>query len=194
MENPRPEKVAVVDEVRERFTSSSAALLTEYRGLDVSALGELRRALREAGGEYKVYKNSLVRFAAREAGLEIEELLTGPTAIAFVVERPDGAPGDAVVVAKALRDFARTYPALVVKGGVMDDRSLSADDARALADIEPREVLLARLAGGLAAPMQQFAGLLQALPRNFAYGLSALIEKGGAAPADAASPTTEEED
>jgi large subunit ribosomal protein L10 len=194
MENPRPEKVAVVDEVRERFTSSSAALLTEYRGLDVSALGELRRALREAGGEYKVYKNTLVRFAAREAGLEIEELLTGPTAIAFVVERPDGAPGDAVVVAKALRDFARTYPALVVKGGVMDDRSLSADDAKALADIEPREVLLARLAGGLAAPMQQFAGLLQALPRNFAYGLSALIEKGGAAPADAASPTTEEED
>jgi large subunit ribosomal protein L10 len=194
MENPRPEKVAVVDEVRERFTSSSAALLTEYRGLDVSALGELRRALREAGGEYKVYKNSLVRFAAREAGLEIEELLTGPTAIAFVVERPDGAPGDAVVVAKALRDFARTYPALVVKGGVMDDRSLSADDAKALADVEPREVLLARLAGGLAAPMQQFAGLLQALPRNFAYGLSALIEKGGAAPADAASPTTEEED
>jgi large subunit ribosomal protein L10 len=194
MENPRPEKVAVVDEVRERFTSSSAALLTEYRGLDVSALGELRRALREAGGDYKVYKNTLVRFAAREAGLEIEELLTGPTAIAFVVERPDGAPGDAVVVAKALRDFARTYPALVVKGGVMDDRSLSADDARALADIEPREVLLARLAGGLAAPMQQFAGLLQALPRNFAYGLSALIEKGGAAPADAASPTTEEED
>ena len=194
MENPRPEKVAVVDEVRERFTSSSAALLTEYRGLDVSALGELRRALREAGGEYKVYKNTLVRFAAREAGLEIEELLTGPTAIAFVVERPDGAPGDAVVVAKALRDFARTYPALVVKGGVMDDRSLSADDAKALADVEPREVLLARLAGGLAAPMQQFAGLLQALPRNFAYGLSALIEKGGAAPADAASPTTEEED
>ena len=196
MENPRPEKVAVVDEVRERFTSSSAALLTEYRGLDVSALGELRRALREAGGEYKVYKNTLVRFAAREAGLEIEELLTGPTAIAFVGERPDGAPGDAVLVAKALRDFARTYPALVVKGGVMDDRSLSAEDANALAEVEPREVLLAKLAGGLAAPMQQFAGLLQALPRNFAYGLSALIDKGGAgdapaAPADAAPADTD---
>ncbi len=210
MENPRPEKVAVVDEVRERFTNSSAALLTEYRGLDVSALGELRRALRDAGGDYKVYKNTLVRFAAREAGLEIEDLLTGPTAIAFVGERPDGEPGDAVLVAKALRDFARTYPALVVKGGVMDNASLSADDARALADVEPREVLLAKLAGGLAAPMQQFAGLLQALPRNFAYGLSALIEKGGAgdapaapadatpaddtivAPADAAEPTPEE--
>jgi large subunit ribosomal protein L10 len=192
MEDPRPEKVAVVDEVRERFNRSTAALLTEYRGLDVSALGELRRALREAGGEYKVYKNTLVRFAVREVGLEIEEMLTGPTAIAFVGERPDGAPGDAVLVAKALRDFARTYPALVVKGGVMDDRPLSAGDANALAEIEPREVLLARLAGGLAAPLQQFAGLLQALPRNFAYGLSALIEKGGAAAADAA-PTTEEE-
>jgi large subunit ribosomal protein L10 len=191
MENPRPEKVAVVDEVRERFGSTNAALLTEYRGLDVAALGELRRALREVGGEYKVYKNTLVRFAAREAGLELDDLLAGPTAITFVGDRPDGAPGDAVLVAKALRDFARTYPALVVKGGVMDDRSLSADDARALADVEPREVLLARLAGGLAAPMQQFAGLLEALPRNFAYGLSALIEKGGAA--GAPEPTTEQE-
>jgi large subunit ribosomal protein L10 len=191
MENPRPEKVAVVDEVRERFDSADAALLTEYRGLDVSALQELRRALREAGGEYKVYKNTLVRFAAREAGLDIEELLTGPTAIAFVDERPDGSPGDAVLVAKALRDFGKTHPALVIKGGVMDDRSLSADDTKALAEVEPREVLLSRLAGGLAAPMQQFAGLLQALPRDFAYGLSALIEKGGAA--DAATPTTEEE-
>jgi large subunit ribosomal protein L10 len=173
----------------------------------VAAISELRRALREAGGEYKVYKNTLVRFAAQNAGLDLAELLTGPTAIAFVGERPDGAPGDAVLVAKALRDFARTNPALVVKGGVMDDRTLSADDARALADVEPREVLLARLAGAFAAPMQQFAGLLQALPRNFAYGLSALIEKGGAgdapaappadapqtdAPADEAEPTTEE--
>lgn len=212
MENPRPEKVAVVDEVRERFGASSAALLTEYRGLDVSALGELRRALREAGGEYKIYKNSLVRFAARDAGLELDELLVGPTAIAFVGDRPDGEPGDAVMVAKALRDFAKTYPALVVKGGVMDSNLLSADDAKALADVEPREVLLAKLAGALAAPMQQFAGLLEALPRNFAYGLSALIEKGGAgdapadapvadappaddtndAPADAAEPTTQE--
>jgi large subunit ribosomal protein L10 len=199
MENPRPEKVAVVDEVRERFTSANAALLTEYRGLDVTAIGELRRALRAAGGDYKVYKNTLVRLAAREAGLDIEEMLTGPTAIAFVGERPDGEPADAVLVAKALRDFARTNPALVVKGGIMDSATLSADDARALADVESREVLLARFAGALAAPMQQFAGLLQALPRNFAYGLSALIDKGGAgdapaAPADAPtdSPTPEE--
>ncbi len=191
MENPRPEKVAVVDEVREHFTSSSAALLTEYRGLDVAALGELRRALRAAGGNYKVYKNSLVRFAARDAGLEIDELLTGPTAIAFVDERPDGAPGDAVMVAKALRDFARTNPALVVKGGVMADKALSADEARALADVEPRDVLLAKLAGAFAAPMQQFAGLLQALPRNFAYGLQALIDQQGGADAPAPAPTNQ---
>lgn len=191
MENPRPEKVAVVDEVRERFTSANAALLTEYRGLDVTAIGELRRALRAAGGDYKVYKNTLVRLAAREAGLDIEDMLTGPTAIAFVGERPGGEPADAVLVAKALRDFARTNPALVVKGGIMDSATLSAGDARALADVESREVLLARFAGALAAPMQQFAGLLQALPRNFAYGLSALIDKGGAgdAPVPADAPT-----
>jgi large subunit ribosomal protein L10 len=188
MENPRPEKVAVVDEVRERFAASSAALLTEYRGLDVTALAELRRALRDAGSEYKVYKNTLVRFAARDAGLGIDELLTGPTAIAFVKDGSDGgAAGDAVLVAKALRGFARAHPALVVKGGIMGDTALSAEDARALADVEPREVLLARLAGAFAAPMQQFAGLLEALPRNFAYGLKALIDQGGAgsAPADA---------
>ena len=181
----------LLKDFEERFGSTNAALLTEYRGLDVTAIGALRRALREAGGEYKVYKNTLVRLAAREAGLEIEDMLTGPTAIAFVGERPDGAPGDAVMVAKALRDFARTNPALVVKGGVMDDRSLTAEDARALADVEPREVLLARFAGALAAPMQQFAGLLQALPRNFAYGLQALIDQGGAT-ATPQDTTTEE--
>jgi large subunit ribosomal protein L10 len=166
-------------------------VLTEYRGLDVSALGQLRRALRQAGGDYKVYKNTLVRFAARNAGLELDEMLTGPTAIAFVGERPDGEPGDAVLVAKALRDFARTNPALVIKGGIMAAKALSATEARALADVEPRDVLLTRLAGALAAPMQQFAGLLQALPRNFAYGLQALIDQQGSteAPAAEGQPT-----
>jgi large subunit ribosomal protein L10 len=182
MDNPRPEKVAVVDEVRQRLSDAPAALLTEYRGLKVGELAALRRSLREAGGDYKIYKNTLVRFAARDLGLELEELLTGPTAIAFARE-------DAVGVAKALRDFGRTNPALVVKGGVLGTRPLTADQARALADVPPREVLLARLAGGLAAPLQQLAGLIQALPRNFAYGLSALIEqKGGAPEAPAAEP------
>jgi large subunit ribosomal protein L10 len=186
LENPRPEKVAVVDEVKERLGSSSAALLTEYRGLSVSALAQLRRQLRDAGGEMKVYKNTLVRFAARDLDLEIDELLTGPTAIAFV-------DGDPVNVAKALRDFAKANPALVVKGGLLGDKALSAAETQALADVEPREVLLAKLAGAMAAPMVQFAGLLQALPRNFAYGLQALIDQGGApgAPAAPAAPADE---
>jgi large subunit ribosomal protein L10 len=182
MENPRPEKVAVVDEVRERLDSTSAALLTEYRGLDVTAISDLRRALRQVGGEYKIYKNTLVRFAARDLGLELEELLTGPTAIAFITEKPDGSPGDAVDVAKALRDFARTNPSLIVKGGVLGTKPLTADEAKALAEVEPREVLLAKLAGALAAPMVQLAGLLEALPRNFAYGLQALIDQQGGVP------------
>jgi len=183
MDNPRPEKVAVVDEVRTRFTDSDAILLTEYRGIDVGALADLRRALREAGGEYKVYKNTLVRFAARDLGLDLDDQLTGPTAIAFV---PTGSGGDPVAVAKALREFAKGNPNLVVKGGVLGEKLLSADDAKALAEVAPREELLARLAGLIAAPMVQFAGLLQAVPRDFAYGLQALIEKGGAsgAPAD----------
>ncbi|QXC60243.1 50S ribosomal protein L10 [Aquihabitans sp. G128] len=187
MENPRPEKVAVVDEVRAKFEAADAAVLTEYRGLNVAATAELRSALRAAGGEYKVYKNTLVRFAARDLGLDIEDLLTGPTAIAFV-------QGDPVTVAKALRDFAKTNPALVIKGGLLGDKTLTEDGVKALADVEPREVLLAKFAGALAAPMQQFAGLLQALPRDFAYGLKALIDIGGApgAPADAPAPAAEE--
>ena len=185
MENPRPEKVAVVDDVRERLSSSSAALLTEYRGLDVTAISNLRRALRAVGGDYKIYKNTLVRFAARDLGLELEDLLTGPTAIAFTTERPDGSTADAVDVAKALRDFARGNPSLVVKGGVLGTRPLTAEEARALADVEPREVLLAKFAGLLAAPMVQLAGLLEALPRNFAYGLKALIDERGGIPAEA---------
>lgn len=173
MDNPRPEKVAVVEEVRERLSSANAAILTEYRGLKVKDLAVLRRSLREAGGEYRVYKNTLVRFAAADLGLDgLEALLEGPTAIAFV-------EGDAVQVAKALRDYARTNPALVVKGGVLGTSILDAKAAGALADMPSREVLLARIAGGLAAPMVQFAGLLQALPRNLAYGLKALIDKGG---------------
>jgi len=192
LDNPRPEKVAVVDEVKARLQSSSAAILTEYRGMKVGDLSTLRRSLRESGGDYKIYKNTLVRFAVKDLGLdELESMLVGPTAIAFV-------EGDAVGVAKTLRDYARTNPLLIVKGGVLGESVLSAADAAALADLPPREVLLARLAGMLAAPMQQFAGLLQALPRNFAYGLKALIDQGGnpgvaeaAAPAAAEAPAAE---
>ncbi|CAN5623608.1 hypothetical protein BH10ACT1_BH10ACT1_31460 [soil metagenome] len=187
MENPRPEKVAVVDEVRAKFEAADAAVLTEYRGLNVAATAELRSALRAAGGEYKVYKNTLVRFAARDLGLEIEDMLTGPTAIAFV-------QGDPVTVAKALRDFAKTNPAFIIKGGLLGTTPLDEEGVKALADVEPREVLLAKFAGLLAAPMQQFAGLLQALPRDLAYGLQALIDIGGApgAPASAPAPAVDE--
>ncbi len=190
MDNPRPEKVAVVDEVRQRFSDSDAVLLTEYRGINVGDLAALRRALRDAGGEYKVYKNTLVRFAARDLGLDLDEQLTGPTAIAFV---PTGSGGDPVAVAKALREFAKGNPNLVVKGGVLGEKLLSAEDAKALAEVAPREELLAKLAGLMAAPMVQFAGLLQAVPRDFAYGLQALIEKGGApgAPASPEAPADE---
>ena len=189
MDDPRPEKVAVVDEVRERFAGSEAALLTEYRGIDVQDMQTLRRSLRAAGGDYKIYKNTLVRFAVRELGLEIEDLLTGPTAIAFV---PTDGSGDPVTVAKALRDFAKGNPHLVVKGGVLGEDILSEADAKALADIAPREELLAQLAGLMAAPMQQFAGLLQAVPRDFAYGLRALIDQGGAPGAPASGPPASE--
>lgn len=161
----------MVAEVRARISASGATILTEYRGLKVAELAELRRAVGQAGGDYRIYKNTLVRFAARELGLDgLVELLQGPTALAFV-------QGDPVDVAKALRDYARANPVLVIKGGVLGEGALSADQARALADVPPRAVLLARLAGGLAAPLQQFAGLLQALPRNLAYGLKALIDQ-----------------
>jgi large subunit ribosomal protein L10 len=187
MGDPRPEKVAVVDEVKQKLAETDGAMLTEYRGLDVRALAELRRALRDAGGEYKIYKNTLVRLAAQDAGLEIDDLLTGPTAIAFVGEKADGSAGDVAAVAKALKDFAKTHDALVIKGGVVDNELLSADDLKILAELPPRDVLLAMLAGALQAPMSKFAGLLAAVPRDFAYGLQALIEKGGGpdAPADA---------
>lgn len=193
MENPRPEKVAVVTEVRERLDNTSATILAEYRGLSVAKMAQLRTNLRAAGGDFKVYKNTLVRFAAADLGLELEDMLTGPTALAFVTDKPDGTPGDAVDVAKVLKDFGKENPALIVKGGVLGDKLLSADDARALADVEPREVLLAKIAGGFAAPMTKMAGLLQALPRNMAYGLKALIDQGGApgAPVDAPAPADE---
>jgi large subunit ribosomal protein L10 len=186
MDNPRPENVAVVDEVRQRFQDADGAILTEYRGLKVKDLAVLRRSLRPSGGEYKIYKNTLVRLAARESGLDdLEPLLVGPTAIAFV-------DGDAAAVAKALRDYARANPLLVLKGGVLGTKILTAEQTAALAELPSREVLLARLAGLLAAPLQQVAGLLQALPRNFAYGLAALRDQkaeGGAGPeAQAAAP------
>jgi large subunit ribosomal protein L10 len=146
-------------------------VLAEYRGLKVGELAELRGALRPADTEFKIFKNTLARRAAEEAGLtDLVPMLLGPTAIAFV-------KGDAVIAAKALRDFAKTHDALVVKGGLLGDRTLMAGDIAALADVPPREVLLARLAGGFQAPLNKAASLFQAFTRNMAYGLKALVDQ-----------------
>ena len=129
---------------------------------------------------YHIYKNTLVRLATADLDAELEDLLTGPTAIAFVKPGDDGRPGDAAAVAKALKEFAKTNEALVVKGGLLGDKRLTAADAQALADLPSKEVLLAQLAGLLQAPMTKFAQLLNAVPAKFAYGLQALIEKQAA--------------
>jgi len=174
-------KAAVIEEIKERLGDADAAVLTEYRGLSVTDIAQLRAALRPAATDYKIFKNTLARRAAADAGLgELADQLLGPVAIAFV--RRDG--GDAVTAAKALRDFAKTNPNLVVKGGVLGPRLLTSKDIEALADVPPREQLLARLAGGFQAPLTKAAGLFQAFTRNFAYGLKAYIDTR---PAEAAA-------
>ena len=149
-------------------------MLTEYRGLTVSDIADLRAALRPAATDYKIFKNTLARRAAHDAGLdELAESLEGPVAIAFV--RREG--GDAVTAAKALRDFAKANPNLVLKGGILGQRLMTSGDIESLADVPPRDVLLARLAGGFQAPMVKAAGLFQAFTRNMAYGVKALIDQ-----------------
>jgi large subunit ribosomal protein L10 len=171
MDNPRPEKVAVVDEVRDRLAAADGAVLTEYRGLTVTQLAALRRGLTAAGVDYKIYKNTLVRLAVADSPQSgVLDLLAGPTAIAFV-------RGDVSAVAKALRDFSRDHPSLVIKGGMVDGGILTAADVNALAALPPRDTLLAQFAGALSAPLQQLAGLMQALPRSLAYGLAALVDQ-----------------
>jgi large subunit ribosomal protein L10 len=185
----RPEKVAVVEEIRTKLADADAAVLTEYRGLKVAELATLRGALRPAGAEFKIFKNTLARRAAEEAGLaDLVPMLEGPTAITFI-------KGDAVVAAKALRDFGKTNAALIVKGGLLGTKVLVPTEIAALADVAPREVLLARLAGGFQAPMVKAAGLFQAFTRNMAYGLKALIDQrieGGEAAPVAEAPAAEE--
>jgi large subunit ribosomal protein L10 len=176
-------KVEVVDEVKTRMSAATASIVSEYRGLTVAELADLRHALAAVGGDYKIFKNTLVRRAIDGGQYQpLEEYLSGPSALTFV-------QGDISAVAKALRDFSRANPHLVIKGGLADGSLLSSSDLAALADLPPREVLLARLAGALAAPMTQMAGLLKALPQNLAYGFSALIDqKGGVDETEAAAP------
>lgn len=182
-------KTAVVDDIKARLEAADAAVLTEYRGLTVTEIANLRAALRSASTDYKIFKNTLARRAAQDAGLdELVESLEGPVAIAFV--RREG--GDPVTAAKALRDFSRTNPSLVVKGGILGPRVLTTKDVEALADVPPREQLLARLAGGFQAPMTKAAGLFQAFTRNMAYGVKALIDQRVAGGEELAAETAPE--
>ncbi|GAA1405429.1 50S ribosomal protein L10 [Oerskovia jenensis] len=150
----RPDKAAAVAELTENFRESNAAVLTEYRGLTVAQLKQLRRSL-SGNATYAVVKNTLTAIAAKEAGIEIDADFKGPSAIAFVT-------GDPVEAAKGLRDFAKANPALVIKGGVLDGRSLTAAEITKLADLESREVLLAKLAGAFKQPLYQAAYLFNA--------------------------------
>ena len=168
---PSASNVAEVEAIKDRLEGSVAALLTEYRGLDVKELFELRASLRGSSTEYRVLKNTLTSIAVREAGYQdLVPLLEGPTAVAFV-------HGDPVQAAKDLAEFARTHPSLVLKGGVLDGKVLNADELRRLATLESREVLLARLAGMFQAPLQQTVSLLAAPLRQVATMTSALRDK-----------------
>ncbi|GIH12242.1 50S ribosomal protein L10 [Rugosimonospora africana] len=182
----RIDKAGAVAELSEQFRSSSATVLTEYRGLTVAQLTELRRSL-GAETKYEVAKNTLAKRAATDAGITgLDSLFTGPTALAFVA-------GDPVEAAKGLRDFAKTHPLLVIKGGVFEGKAINADEVSKIADLESREVLLAKLAGAMKGNLSKAAGLFQAPLSRAARVVAALqdkIEKEGgpasAAPADTA--------
>jgi large subunit ribosomal protein L10 len=178
----RAEKVTAVAEMTERFQSSSGAVLTEYRGLSVAQLGELRRSLGEHA-MFAVVKNTLTKIAANEAGVaaELTELLSGPSAIAFV-------QGDVVEAAKGLRDFSRANPFLVIKGGVLDGKVMTPDEIVKLADLESREVLLAKLAGAMKASTAGAAATFAALPAQMARLLAALQEKKDGGEAEGGAP------
>ena len=176
----KPEKTAAVAEIADRFRGSSAAVVTEYSGLSMQQLTELRRAL-GAGATYRVAKNTLVKRAAADAGIQgLEDLFSGPTAIAFV----EGEPVDA---AKALRNFAKDNKGLVIKGGYMDGRPLTVDEVTKIADLDSREVLLAKLAGAMKGNLTKAAGLFNAPASQVARLVAALQDKRAAAEAPAES-------
>jgi large subunit ribosomal protein L10 len=185
----RPDKAAAVAEIADRFRASNAAVLTEYRGLTVAQLTTLRKSI-AANATYAVVKNTLTSIAAKEVGITaFDGALAGPTAIAFVT-------GDPVEAAKGLRDFAKTNPALIIKGGVLDGKTLSADDVKKLADLESREVLLAKLAGAMKANLTKAAYLFVAPLSQAARTIDALrakVEEGSGSTAAAPAETPEAE-
>jgi large subunit ribosomal protein L10 len=191
------EKVAAVAELTDKFRGSSGAVLTEYRGLTVAQLAELRQSLGK-NATFAVVKNTLTKIAVNEAGLtdQLSSLLAGPSAVAFV-------DGDVVEAAKGLRDFAKANPLLVIKGGVLDGKSISPSEIIELADLEPREVLLAKLAGAMKASLAGAAATFNALPVQMAQLAEALRAKRAAEPeagtpaapvADAGTPAAPEAD
>ena len=164
-------KEPVVKEIREKLAASTGAVITDYRGLNVAEVTELRRKLREAGVDYKVLKNTLTRIAAAEIGLQgLNPYLEGPTAIAFGAE-------DAIVPAKIIAEFAKTHKNLEIKAGIIDGRVIDVDGVKALADLPSREVLLANLLGGMQSPMYGFVGSLQGVLRKFVYALDAVRQQ-----------------
>ncbi|QWF79706.1 50S ribosomal protein L10 [Amycolatopsis sp. CA-230715] len=180
----KPDKVAAVAEIADKFRTSSATVVTEYTGLSVSQLSQLRRAL-GTSAKYRVAKNSLVKRAAEDAGIEgLDDLFVGPTAITFV-------EGEAVDAAKALRDFAKDNNALVIKGGYMDGRPLSVDEISKIADLDSREVLLSKAAGAFKAKLSQAAALFQAPASQVARLAAALEDKRKAESGDAAEAPAE---
>ena len=192
---PRPEKVAAVKEISDRLSNSEAALLTEFRGLTVSDIAEVRTALRNADPEteYKVSKNTLARIAAKEAGLDdLVDLLVGPTAIAYV-------KGDAAAAAKALDEAAKRFPVLTIKGGILSGKPISAEQAQALAKLEPRATQLAKIAMMMNQPATLTANVLAALLRDLGSMLAQVsarketgeLPAGDAAPAAQAAPAAE---
>ena len=175
----RPDKAAAVAELVEDFKSADATVVTEYRGLTVTSIKELRRSL-GIGTKYKVAKNTLVKIAAKEAGVEVDDaLLTGPTAVAFV-------KGDSVAAAKSLKNFQKENPFLVIKGGVFEGKQVTTAEIMKLADLESREVLLAKLAGAMKASMAKAARAFDALR------IKREAEAGApAAPVEASTPAAE---
>ncbi|WP_116051583.1 50S ribosomal protein L10 [Amycolatopsis palatopharyngis] len=180
----KPDKVAAVAEIADRFRTSSATVVTEYTGLSVSQLSELRRAL-GSSAKYRVAKNTLVKRAAEDAGIEgLDDLFVGPTAITFV-------EGEPVEAAKALKAFAKTNGALVIKGGYMDGRPVSVEEIQKIADLESREVLLSKAAGAFKAKLSQAAALFQAPASQVARMAAALEDKRKAESTDAAEAPAE---
>ena len=184
---PRPEKVQAVAEIKESLEGSEAVFLTEYRGLSVKAVQELRASLRASGAEYKVVKMTLARLAAGDAGITgLDEHLLGPTALAF-------AKSDPVATAKALKDFSKTHEVFILKAGVLSGNILGPEEVSRLAEIEPRDVLLAKIAGAAKAPLIQAAGLFSSFNRSAASMFQQLLEKkesGELAPAGGETTAT----